>query len=278
MNQLGTASVTVVIPVYRAAGTIGRAVASVAAQSVRAETVILIDDASGDGTAAELERLADYYPRGWIQVVRMARNRGPSAARNAGWYRAKTEYVAFLDADDVWHPDKLAVQIAYLDQHGDVDLCGHLTRNVPTECVTWDSPPDDLTALAKPVSPASLLYRNRFLTRTVVVRNAVSERFDETLRRSEDYDLWMRILLGGRRGSVLPFPLAAAFKADYGEGGLTASVTRMQFAELAAYRRVFLAHPQAPWRMATVYGFSLIRFVRRLLLVTVRRARLLLGR
>ena len=84
-SQLAFAPVSVIIPCYRCADTIARAVASVARQSLRPETVILIDDLSDDGTLDELYRLQQEYPAGWIVVLAKAGNDGPGAARNIGW-------------------------------------------------------------------------------------------------------------------------------------------------------------------------------------------------
>ena len=95
--------VSVVVPCFACAGTIERAVASVAAQTCRPLELILVNDASLDETAACLQRLHDQYPE-WVHVVHLAVNVGAGEARNAGWSVAKGKYIAFLDADDSWHP------------------------------------------------------------------------------------------------------------------------------------------------------------------------------
>src|SRR5208337_1705827 len=104
------AKVSVVIPVYNGAATISCALASVFAQSYSDYEVVVLDDGSTDDTASVL---AGYGDR--IRVISQ-RNRGLSAARNAGVRASGGEYVAFLDDDDEWMPEKLARSAAVLDQ------------------------------------------------------------------------------------------------------------------------------------------------------------------
>src|SRR5262245_23141860 len=119
------ASVSVVIPCWRSARTIQRAVASVAAQSLAALEVVLVDDASGDDTLSVLNSIRAGCTQGWIKVIALPKNGGPGPARNAGWDAARGEYVAFLDADDAWHPRKLELHIGWLMAHPEVVLSGH---------------------------------------------------------------------------------------------------------------------------------------------------------
>lgn len=101
------APVSVVIPAYNAAGTLARALASVAAQTVRPAEIVVVDDASSDGTAA----VAEAHRQLPIRLVRHATNGGGAAALHSGIEAAAHELVAFLDADDEWLPDKLEAQL-----------------------------------------------------------------------------------------------------------------------------------------------------------------------
>ena len=107
MHRNEFTSVSVVIPCFRCTGTIERAVASVAAQTRRPAEVILVDDASGDDTQKLLQKLSQHFEPGWIKLVFLEQNVGAASARNAGWDQATQTYVAFLDADDAWHPKKI---------------------------------------------------------------------------------------------------------------------------------------------------------------------------
>jgi hypothetical protein len=104
--------VSVVIPVYNRASTIGWTLDSVLAQTFRSYEVIVVDDGSADDSA---ELVAGRYPQ--ARVLRLDRNRGVAAAVNCGVRAARGELIAFLDSDDLWSPDKLALQVEDLERH-----------------------------------------------------------------------------------------------------------------------------------------------------------------
>jgi glycosyltransferase involved in cell wall biosynthesis len=109
--------VSVVIPCYNAAGFIERTLRSVLAQTHRELEVIVVDDASTDESAALVEQMARNDPR--VRLLRRTRNAGtPGAPRNEGVAAAGGEWIAFLDADDLWHPSKLELQLTALREHG----------------------------------------------------------------------------------------------------------------------------------------------------------------
>ena len=109
-------NVAVVIPTYNRGHLVARAARSALAQSHRALEVLVVDDGSTDDTAARVRTLADAR----VRYVALA-HRGVSATRNAGVALATAEIVAFLDSDDVWRPDKLEREVAFLDRHPEVD-------------------------------------------------------------------------------------------------------------------------------------------------------------
>src|SRR5262245_60526939 len=108
-----TATVAILIAAYNAEATIARAISSALAQPEVSE-VIVIDDASGDGTVATAEaaRVAD--PR--VRVLRQSINAGPAAARNLGLVSAAAEWIGVLDADDYLQPGRVGRVLAYADQ------------------------------------------------------------------------------------------------------------------------------------------------------------------
>lgn len=122
MTQTGPApaerpSVSVIIPVYNSLSTLGRALSSVFGQTIDAITEVMVVD---DGSEEDIEGfLARHFP----QVIHLRQKRsGPAPARNAGVARATGDLVAFLDADDVWLPDKLEKQLAVLAQRPEVEF------------------------------------------------------------------------------------------------------------------------------------------------------------
>lgn len=218
------APVSVVVPCYRCADTIAAAVASIAAQSLPPAEVLLVEDCSGDRTLEALREVAAAHAEGWIKVIALPTNGGPSRARNAGWQVASQEYIAFLDADDTWFPAKLELQIAALRADPAIALIAH--RMVVRE--RGLAPP----ALRRPVRASiigrrRLLLNNPFPTASVVLRRDLPFRFDENYRRVEDFLLWAQIAFSGYRCAKLNQTLAAWHKPNYGAGGLSEDLAAM---------------------------------------------------
>jgi len=241
--------VSVVIPCYRAAATLGRAVGSVLAQTQAPAEVIVVDDASDDATPQVIVALPSSIKR-----ILLSENRGAGSARNAGWQAATQEFVAFLDADDAWHPRKLEVQVAWMQAHPGVVMTGHRYA-FEDEDVPLDR--------AFPVSAAMMLVSNRFSTPCVMLRRSILQRFTEGKRASEDYLLWLEIILGGGAAWFLDAPLTRLFKPAYGAGGLSADLAAMEAGELdtlARLRRAGLLGT-LPWFAASAWSW--LKYLRR---------------
>src|SRR5882724_3024199 len=110
------ALVSIIIPAFDAERFIEAALASATGQTLRDIEIIVIDDVSRDATPAIVAAAAGRDPR--IRLIRQQRNQGPSAARNAGIAAATGTWIALLDADDRYEPDRLELMIACADRHG----------------------------------------------------------------------------------------------------------------------------------------------------------------
>jgi len=264
------ANVSVVIPCYQCAKVVGRAVESVYAQTLRPLEVILIDDASPDKTLNELYRLQKLYQLGWIKVLSSEMNRGAGSTRNLGWQEARGSYVAFLDADDTWHPEKIRLQYGWMLANPDAVLSSHKTIVLPQEQdYQLDSKPSQVTAVE--ISSSRQLTRNYHATRTVMLRRDVPHRFEEGKRYSEDYLLWTSIMLSGGRAFLLNGPLAASYKNDFGDGGLSGHVWRMQKGNWLSYLSLYQARLISWYVLAVCLFFSSLRFLRRCLMIALRK-------
>lgn len=191
--------VSVVIPVFNGAMHLSDALESVLGQTVAEFEVIVVDDGSTDGT----DDIISAYARRDCRIVPLRqRNRERSAARNAGLRRAHADLVAFLDADDVWLPEKLERQIAHLEQHPDCDACFTYFEEVDDE-LRVITPWNDLNEIysRSTVSPELLVERGNLVAgsgSSVVVRTTAlreAGEFDERLAGTEDLDLWYRLSL-----------------------------------------------------------------------------------
>lgn len=262
-----TAPVTVVVPCYRCAATIERAIVSVAEQTHRPGELVLVDDASADGTLEVLHALATRYGE-WVKVIELPSNRGAASARNAGWDVAMQPYIAFLDADDAWHPRKTEIQCGYMRDHPEVALSGHLCRQLPPNV---QRPPDWALGSwsVQPVTWTGLLVRHAFVTPSVMLKRAIPLRFAEGLRHMEDHRLWLEIV-GSRMLTVrLHIELAAIYKPVYGASGLSADMWNMEKAELANYRHFHNKEKISRTTMLILQCYSLLKFARRLVIARV---------
>lgn len=259
-----TVPVTVVIPCYRCAGTIRRAIASVLRQTVRPTQVILVDDSSRDDTLETLHAVRAELGPDWVQVIALAENRGPSAARNAGWDAATTRYVAFLDADDAWHPEKLERQYRFMAAHPDIALSGHAARRLTAE-EPHDGPVSD-DGYSR-IGRSALLLSNRFITPSVMVRRELPVRFNPDRRHMEDHLLWMQIACEGLGIARLNAELAYTFKAPFGDAGLSGETLAMELGELANYRQLYGERLISLPMVTGLMAFSGLKYARRLALL-----------
>jgi glycosyltransferase involved in cell wall biosynthesis len=196
-------SVSVIIPTYNRWPIVHEAIESVRAQRFRDFELIVVDDGSTDGTVCELGTLG-----GGLRLVRQHR-KGVAAARNAGVRFARGRYIAFLDSDDLWLPNKLAIQTAFMEQNTGCEIS-------QTEEI-WVRRGVRVNPKQKHRKPSGDIFR-RSLDLCLVSPSAVMmtqglfERlggFDEAFPVCEDYDLWLRI--GVERGVAL-IPTALVVK------------------------------------------------------------------
>lgn len=228
-------SISVIIPCFRCARIIGRAIQSVAAQTVIPREVILVDDASDDGTLDVLRQFQIQYGQDWIRILRLENNTGPATARNIAWDNAISDYVAFLDADDTWHPKKIEIQYNWMKNNPEAKISGHLCLVLPEGGVP---PPIPKQWAVRRVNLRKLLFSNPYSTPTVMLRQDLPFRFLDKQRFSEDYLLWSRIILTGNPAYLLDIPMAFLFKARYGAMGLSANLWNMEKGELFNYRQL----------------------------------------
>lgn len=255
---MGMASVSVVIPCYRCADTIERAVASVANQTVRPAELILVDDGSGDQTPAVLTRLRLLYGEDWIRVLLLPCNVGVSAARNAGWESASSDFVAFLDADDSWHPEKIAIQYAWMSEHPDVTVTGHDCTIVdPEGAFAFERAQG--TVAAREISPKALLFSNPFVTPSFMVKRSLGHRFDPSRRHAEDFFLLQQLAMDGHSIVKLNAPLVCVFKR-LGVSGVSSNLWRMRRGDISNYWSLWRTGKIGLATVGFLTAFSLLKF------------------
>ena len=185
---MSTELVTAVIATYNYGRFVTEAIESVLAQTYPEVEIVVVDDGSTDDTH---ERLAAYAGR--IRSLYQA-NQSVAAARNTGIQAARGSLIAFLDADDLWHPHKLELQVRYLAQHPQVGLAA--VDRLGEGAAHWPVLNGCTSFRARPVSLEELIIKPYFAPSGVLVRKECFARvgsFDTSLRNAEDYDMWIRI-------------------------------------------------------------------------------------
>lgn len=263
-----TASVSVVIPCFRCVQTLERAVASVAGQTVLPQEVILVDDCSGDETRSLMGQLQGRYTPGWIRLVLLDINAGAASARNAGWDQARGDYVAFLDADDAWHPRKIELQTQFMDSHPDVAVSGHGHCQIR---VVSDIGADVGSVKFENISPLYVLLKNPFVTPSFMVRRNLKNRFLPGRRFMEDHFFLMQVSATGQVIARTSATLAYIFKPIFGDSGLSADMLQMQRSELENYRLMGKVGNISNIVIILFFCYSWLKYIRRHLVVLARR-------
>lgn len=199
--------ISVVIPAYNRADTISAAVRSALEQTRPADEILVVDDGSRDDIAGAL---APFGNR--VTLIRHIRNQGAAAARNTGIRVAQGNYIAFLDSDDYWVPEKLGRQIAFM-QAGGYDFCctGFYVDGQPVDRGVREYITLQDLVWGCYLSPGSTM---------IASRSALLDLggYDVGYRRLEDWDLLMRASVAGHRMGFLPTRLAHVFPSHGGSG------------------------------------------------------------
>lgn len=197
--------VSVIMPAYNATATIVRAIDSALGQSFGSLEVIVADDRSSDGTPALVR---DHYagdPR--VRVIEMARNGGPSAARNAAIGVATGDWIALLDADDAWRPDRLDVMLKEQDVDLIADQVIGYDAAADTETGPWFRRPlsgdVDLVRLLRTGFGFDFGFLKPLMRRSFLAEAGIT--YPEALRHGEDLVTYARCLAARGRMRVLPY-------------------------------------------------------------------------
>lgn len=187
MSAASAPKVSVILPTFNRGWILAEAVESILAQTCDDFELLVVDDGSTDDTAAVLAGF-----EGRISLIRQE-NRGVSAARNTGAAAASGRLLAFLDSDDLWMPEKLAVQLAFLEDRPEVRICQ--TEEIWIRNGRRVNPGRRHRKPSGDIFEASL-FLCLVSPSAVMMDRALFERhggFDESLPACEDYDLWLRI-------------------------------------------------------------------------------------
>lgn len=236
-----TPLVSVIIPAYNAAEFLDATIQSVRDQSYENWELLVVDDGSTDETAAIAER----YHRLDSRVQHVAKvNGGVSSARNMGGERSHADLLAFLDADDLWLPHKLAVHVDYMNAHPEAGVSFARVELIGSD----GSSTGKLTSNVVPqVPPHAMFYSNPTVTTSnLVIRKSLflaAHGFDEQMQYNEDVDLLFRIALQQPKAQIQGIDQVLV-QYRLHEGGLSSTLGKMEAGWLRLMEKASAKAPQ----------------------------------
>lgn len=261
--------VSVVIPAYNAAGTLIKSVESVANQTYKPKEVIIVDDGSTDNTPNIIEKLKNRYGKNWIISILLSENVGPSGARNRGIEYSSQPYIAFLDADDAWHPQKLESQFYFINRNNDIDIISCKFSEGFNE---KNNARLDLSLLKlNIINKNNLLYGNKISVQTVLCKKILGLKFDQSKRYSEDYYVWLSLSCKGIAIYQIEFPLVYSLKEKYYTKGLSSRLWKMEVGELRNYLDIYQRGCIRNYQLMLCLSFSFIKYLRRLVIYFIQK-------
>jgi len=230
--------VSVVIPCYRDAATLGLALASLHGQTRRVEEIIVVNDCSPE--TDRIEAVLQRYPQ--VVYIRNERNLGLAASRNVGLNAATGDVISFLDADDELHPQKIEFQLRVFRPEIAVTC---QVRRIGDSCELAETAHCDNEFKVREVAESdSIVMRNSLTGAALMISRELLAEFggyDESLRSCEDFDLWLRLLDGGVSVVDIQLPL---YLYRYNESGLSRNHLNVSRWELQVLRKYFERHGQ----------------------------------
>ena len=231
--------ISVVVPAWRAEKTLAATLDSILSQTWRELEVLVVDDASPDGTLALAQSYAAKEPR--VRVIAQPQNGGVSKARNRGVREARGEWIAFLDSDDLWMPEKLERQMALAAQHPEAGLFFTGSAFISED----DHKYGYTLSVPERVNYRRLLGQNVISCSSVLVRRELMERFpmgNDAIH--EDFAVWLKILREEPWAYGINEPLLVYRVSRSSKSGNKLKAARMTF---GTYRYVRVPLPLAVW-------------------------------
>ncbi|MGK3116956.1 glycosyltransferase [Pseudomonas corrugata] len=207
MSELARELVSIIMPSYNAEALIGKSIQSVIDQAYDDWELIVVDDCSKDSTRQVVQSFVEKDSR--VKLIPLDRNNGaPAAPRNIGVRNATGSWIAFLDADDIWHPEKLTLQMDALEKHNVSFCCTQMKDFTDDKLLSFQSVG---TVGCEQISFAKQRIKGRIPTSSVVLKKEVMLRFpfneDIRYKAVEDYHCWLRVHEAVGESIKLSYPL-----------------------------------------------------------------------
>lgn len=258
--------VSVIVPAYNAESTIRTTLEAILKQSYKNIEVLVVDDGSKDSTA----EIVSVYEDCRIVLIRKE-NGGVSSARNFGIKKARGEWIAFCDADDIWDNLKLEKQIHVINNLPDVDFIG-CNRNGEKTRVLFHS-----YNRVRKIVFSDMLIKTFPQTSTVVIRKTVFNDvgvYDENQKYAEDGNLWLRICKK-KNCYMMPESLVCTGngKPNFGYSGLSANLKAMSDGVLKNIKEMYSLHYITAFTKNILIVYEKVKYFRRVFICALRKNR-----
>ena len=260
--------ISIIIPIYNAEKHLRECLNSVISQTLRDIEIICVDDGSVDKSMEIIEEYASQDNR---FIILKQENSGPSKARNFGWDSAKSDYIAFIDSDDVWHPEKLWLQYQYMIKNYGIYYSCHKKIVLKGASINeFNNMTPKVCHIIK-MKPFRLLFKHysNGATSSFMLKNVDDIRFDIRKKHSEDYLLTLQLLFK-YKGVFLDCELSASFKETYGDGGLSEDLWKMEQGDLNTFNVLREQGYIGIFTYLSASIFSLVKYLRRCFICLVR--------
>jgi teichuronic acid biosynthesis glycosyltransferase TuaG len=242
--------VSVITPSYNAEKFIEHTIRSVQNQTHQNWEMLIVDDCSSDATIDIITKIANEDPR--VKLTRLETNSGAAVARNTAIEKATGKYIAFLDSDDYWKPEKLEKQLEFMEQND------YVFSYTNYEIVKEDGSPTDMEIKV----PTSLTYHD-LLKNTIIGCLAVMINIEKigkykmpNIRTRQDFALWLSILKDGYTAYGLKSSLSCYRKV---EGSISSNKYKAAKKTWAVYRNIEkLSLPYSAWCFVN-YAFNAVK-------------------
>lgn len=225
--------VSIIVPNYNGMKTLSDMFLSVLTQTFSNWELIIIDDGSSDQSTHLIEQYIQNDQR--IKLIKMIHNSGPAKARNTGIKEARGKYIAFLDADDMWHPQKLEIVLSAMEKYN-LKILGHEFSLKKNFNMVFNTTITQENLIQK--SFWNLLLKNFAVTPSIIVTKDNCLLFDESMHYAEDHELWLRMAFY-YKVYFLDMPLVALGRQPLSTGGLSSNKFAMRLGEMKMYLKLF---------------------------------------
>jgi glycosyltransferase involved in cell wall biosynthesis len=227
------ADVSVIVPFYNNINTLYRAITSIYNQTLLPKEIIIVNDGSTKKESEKLIKLIKKFDKKKIKIILLflKKNSGPGSARNFGWNKSSCKYIAFLDADDSWHIKKMEIQYKFMESKN-ILFSAHKSTYKYKD--TFNNYSKDFKY--KKINVIDMFLYNQFTTPTVMLRRSIFLRFEDKKYYTEDYLLWLEILLSKCNIYLIKLTLTYLHKPSIGVSGLSKNLNLMRQGEIETFK------------------------------------------